>query len=146
MQVTITITGLDEAKERAQLAKELVLQYTHDDLEAFGVVTTEQMKRNHPPGGPHPPAGQMPVFGQHAYIDRTGRLTASIGYHVEGWSNFKALIVVFAAESYAQAVEEGTYRSRPYPFFYPVFYANVPMLMEKLAQATYLALAEAARR
>jgi hypothetical protein len=99
-----------------------------DMLARLGAAAVETMKSGHPPGGPHPPDGEMPVYGDHAYIDRTGWLTDSIGMEFEppgqwdptaGPAPPLPTLWLFATAPYADAVESGTPHSRPYPFFWP---------------------------
>lgn len=67
---------------------------------------------------------------EHPYTDRTGDLTASIqalparrvGDRVEGG--------VVAGMSYASYVDEGTDRSRPYPYMQPAAEATEPYVEE----------------
>lgn len=143
----LTVVGIDEAIQRADRLQRLFLIYVNAQLDWFGETVTTEMKRGHPPGGPHPEVpGELPVFGEHRYIDQTGALTRSIGFTIEQWSNFTIRVHVFAMMPYAIAVEMGTPTSRPYPFFWPVFYKYVPLLMERVRLAVAQAFDEAKDR
>jgi hypothetical protein len=79
----------------------------------------------------------------HTFRNRTGRLERSLGYTVEAWTANTIQIMVFATAPYARAVEEGTSRSRPYPYFWPVFYKHLTELYQRLQQAVDSAFADA---
>lgn len=144
MDIQVKVVGIDEAIARADYAQRLFLLYVGEQLDWFGASATKEMRQGHPPGGPHPNPGEMPIFGDHRYIDRTGQLTRSIGYSVEQWNNFKAIVLVFAMAPYAEKVEQGEpNKSRPYPFFYPVFYKYLPILMARIPAAVERAFADA---
>jgi hypothetical protein len=129
----INVTGIEECIARAEGLERDYLINVERDLRWFGEHVTARMREGHPPGGPHPgPPPDMPVFGQHAYIDRSGYLTRSIGFTVESWSSFHAAVVVFATSPYADVIEHGSPHSRPYPFFWPNFYAQVPYLVDRI--------------
>lgn len=151
MELKIDMQGLDEAIRQYELAGRLWLIFATTQLEWFGKTVTTEMKEQpplgHPPGGPHPLSrDEQPVFGEHAYIDRTGYLTRSIGYTIDLWQGHRAVVSVFALAPHADAVEFGTMRSRPYPFFWPVFNKYLPQLEERLHEAAERAVATAANR
>ena len=150
MILKLQMTGHDLAIDNLQLAKHLMLIYCQVQLDWFGRTVIDEMQKQpplgHPPGGPHPPDGELPVFGEHAYIDRTGYLTRSMGYTVELWQGHRATVSVFALAPYADAVEYGTTHSRPYPFFFPVFYKYLPILHARLQAAAERAFNDAANR
>lgn len=109
-------------------------------LELFGDRAVQTIKnqppQGHPPGGPHPGPGELPVFGRHAYIDRTGYLSQSITSHRLGDRRLQ----IMASAPYAEDVEYGTPRSRPYPFFWPVVHELEPTFEPAIGQAVEDAL------
>lgn len=133
--IRLTATGIDETITRLDELRALYLTRVRDVLNAWGAATVAKIIEGHPPGGPHPPAGVQPEYGQHAYIDRTGRLTRSVGHTVEAWSSRTITLTVFATMPYAELVEYGTPRSRPYPFFWPVIWERLPQLESDLQVA-----------
>lgn len=131
--IRLTATGIDDALARLdglQLAYRAAIRGV---LDRWAKGTVEKIIEGHPPGGPHPPAGVQPEYGQHAYIDRTGQLTRSVGYTIEAWAERTVTLTVFATMPYAELVEYGTPRSRAYPFFWPVIWDRVPVLEGMLA-------------
>jgi len=116
-QCQLMVTGIDEALARLDGLEARIRTNVVAALEWFGQVTTEEMVQTHP------------------FRNITGRLERSIGYTVEQWSAGKVVANIFATAPYAQAVEEGTTSSRPYPFFWPVFYKYLPELQERLQAA-----------
>jgi hypothetical protein len=121
----ITVTGLDAAISRVALVEELWHKYINESLEWFGKTVSEAAKADHP------------------YQDRTGQLTASIGYRVIPLTGTKAYATVFATMPYAEAVENGTPTSRPYPFIWPKFYQYIPELEQRLEDALFRAIEDA---
>lgn len=111
----------------------------------FGEDTVTQIRAQppfgHPPGGPHPDDhGQLPIFGEHAYIDRTGELTRSIGAEAT-----ERQVRIMATSDHADAVEYGVPgRSRPYPFFWPVIWAREPEFEPFVGEVIVRALEEVA--
>lgn len=101
-------------------------------LRRLGERATLEMHAGHPPGGPHPGPGETPQYHEHAYIDRTGWLTESVGFHIEqvfpwdpstGAAPRLPTLLVYATAPYAEAVEHGVPgHSRAYPFFWPSIY------------------------
>lgn len=134
LPITLTYTGVDETLTRLDLLQVQIQVRIADTLRVWAEATVQKINEGHPPGGPHPLPGEMPVYGEHAYIDRTGRLTRSVGYTVEKWSERTVTCTIFATMPYAELVEYGTPRSRPYPFFWPVIWARVPLLETALQE------------
>lgn len=130
--VRLTATGLDETLQRVSTLRGLFHQRIGETLREWGESVVTKIVEGHPPGGPHPAPGEMPQYGIHAYIDRSGRLTRSVGYTVEVWREGVTTLTVFAMMPYADLVEFGTPRSRPYPFFWPVIWAYLPRLQLQL--------------
>jgi len=118
--------GLDDLITRVGgLAQQFLLNIT-TVLEWFGSTATQEM------------------ITQHSFINRTGRLERSIGYHIEVPGNGHIELHVYALAPYAAAVEEGVPgRSRPYPYFWGTFYKYLPDLYEKLAEGIDSALEDA---
>lgn len=113
----------------------------HDAMRWFGEEVTKRMKEGHPPGGPWPAPGAMPEPGKHAYIDRTGWLTDSIGFSLEamptwdlrGTAPALPTLMVFATAPHAAAIEYGVPgHSRPFPFFYFHIFELVPELTSRI--------------
>ncbi len=74
------------------------------------------------------------MIATHTFQNRTYRLEGSIDFTVEHEEDFEQL-VVFALTAYASMVEFGVPgHSRPYPFFWPVFYKWQAQLEEKLKE------------
>jgi hypothetical protein len=133
--ITITETGLQETIRRVDTLTGLFHARIGTALSEWAETVVTKITEGHPPGGPHPDLStEMPVYGQHAYIDRTGRLTRSVGFTVEVWTERVTTLTVFALMPYAESVEFGTPRSRPYPFFWPVIWEYLPRLDLQLAQ------------
>jgi hypothetical protein len=125
LSCTLTLTGLDEAKLAAEIAERLMLQYVEAELEWFGQTVSQDAKEDHP------------------YQDRTGELTRSIGFTVESWAMNRIQVNVFATATYAEAVEFGTSKSRPYPFLFPKFYLHLDELQFRIQAAVNKAIADA---
>lgn len=125
MRFGLHMEGLDEMIERVGgLSQQIKLNLTVE-LEWFGRTATQEM------------------ITQHEFINRTGRLERSIGYHIEVVNDHLQLHV-YALAPYAVAVEEGVPgHSRPYPYFWPAFYKHLPELMERLDAAVHSALEDA---
>lgn len=123
-QCHLLVTGIDDALARLEGLERAIKLAIVVELEWFGRVTTQEMVLTH------------------SFTNRTGRLERSIGYSVESWSGNRALVNVFATAPYAQAVEEGTPTSRPYPFFWQVFYKYLPELQQRLQSAVNEALGQ----
>lgn len=120
----LTLTGVEEAIEGADLAEKLLLQYVSEALDWFGRIVSEEAKADHP------------------YEDRTGELTKSIGYTVESWRGNHVQVNVYSLAVYADEIEFGTARSRAYPFIFPRFYAHIEELQTKVKEAVNRALVE----
>lgn len=119
--ISLLVTGIEEVFDRLDSLERQIQINVAIELEWFGRVTTEEM------------------VATHTFQNITGRLERSIGYTIESWSAGHIQANVFALAPYAQAVEEGTPTSRPYPFFWPVFYKYLPELQERLQKAVSLA-------
>jgi hypothetical protein len=119
----LTVTGIDQAIRGADAAEKLYRQAIAETLEWFGKTVSQEVKDDHP------------------YIDRTGVLTRSVGYSVESWRGKFLVVNVFATATYAEAVEYGTSRSRPYPFLFPKFYKYLDELQQRLQIAVNAAIA-----
>lgn len=124
--ISFTITGIDE-RIRAMEGLELQLGLNITvALEWFGSTATQEM------------------ITQHSFINRTGRLERSIGYHVESPRDHFYELHIYALAPYAEAVELGVPgRSRPYAFFWPAFYTYLPELYERLAEGVATAFQDA---
>lgn len=120
----LTVTGINEAIQGAELAEKLLKLYVGDALHWFGTTVTREAKEDHP------------------YQDRTGALTRSIGYTVEIWTANTIQINIYATMSYAPAVEFGTATSRAFPFLFPKFYKHIDELMQRINAAVNRALTE----
>jgi hypothetical protein len=115
--ISLTATGIEETIARLDgIARQIAINVS-EVLDWFGRTVTEEMQADH------------------TFQNITGRLERSIGYTVESWSAGTVQANVFAMAPYAQAVEEGTPTSRPYPFFWPVIYKYLPELQERLQKA-----------
>jgi hypothetical protein len=123
MLLRLTITGIDQTIRGVDAAEKLYQQAIAETLEWFGKTVSEEVKADHP------------------YIDRTGGLTRSVGYTVESWRGRFIQVNVFATMPYAEAVEYGTSRSRPYAFLFPKFYKYLGELQQRLQIAVNAALA-----
>ncbi len=92
-------------------------QGVYEALQWSGARFKVLANEGHPPGG-HPAQ----------YEDRTGLLTASVGWSIEAMPSWNPAtgsaaklpsLYVFAKAPYADLVEYGTPKSRAYPFFWP---------------------------
>lgn len=119
------MTGIDDAIARLDGLEARIKLYITVELERFGRIVTAEMVETH------------------TFQNITGRLERSIGYSVEEWRSGFTVLNVFATAPYAQAVEEGTATSQPYPFFWPVFWKHYPELQARLQKAIDEAFAEA---
>lgn len=138
---------IDAVRRFATYRGELV-----EALRWMGNTASERLKQGHPPGGPHPGPGELPVYGTHAYIDRTGWLTASMGFTLEpyrtwdpktGTASALPTLYIFATAPHADAVEWGVPgHSRPYPFFWPLIEELLPLAMERVANVMAVANAQ----
>lgn len=119
----LTATGIDDALARLDgLQRQIDLNIVVE-LERFGRIVTQEMIQTH------------------TFQNITGRLERSIGYTVEQYGT-SIMLNLFAMAPYAQAVEEGTPTSRPYPFFFPVLYKYLPDLLPALQRAVNEAYAQ----
>jgi len=109
-------TGIDDALARLDGLERQIKLNIVVELERFGRVCTEEMIQTH------------------TFQNITGQLERSIGYTVESYGT-SIVLNLFATAPYAQAVEEGTPTSRPYPFFFPVFYKHFAELQDRLQRA-----------
>lgn len=121
LPLKVTHHGLDTAISEAD---DLILQLrqgVEGDLEWFGKTSRDEM------------------VATHTFQNRTFRLETSIGYELHRFhESQRAHVEVHALENYASQVEEGhpgPPPARPYPFFYPIFWSNAPLLDDRL-QAT----------
>jgi hypothetical protein len=115
--LTIEWSGLDHVLNDIDLKLAAAQQVVVDDLKEFGAGARDEMVRTH------------------TFQNRTFRLERSIDFDVvafvPGQENARA--TVFALTEYASQVEFGVDgRSRPYPFFWPVWYKWLALLEEKL--------------
>lgn len=117
----LLVTGIEETLARIDSLERQILLNVAIELEWFGRTVTDEM------------------VADHTFQNITGQLERSIGYTVESWSAGTIQANVFAMAPYAQAVEEGTPTSRPYPFFWPVIYKYLPVLQDRLQKAVDLA-------
>jgi hypothetical protein len=118
MSVNLTLewSGLDHVLNDIDMKLAAAQQVVMDDLKVFGEGAKDEMVRTH------------------TFQNRTFRLEGSIDYDVIGFEGSgQPHVTVFALTSYASQVEFGVPgRSRPYPFFWPVFYKWLALLEEKL--------------
>lgn len=115
LNLTIELTGVDDAiaelESRFSAAKDAVVE----DLKWFGQGAKQEM------------------IDTHTFQNRTFRLEGSIDFDVVHFTTVGPYVVVFALTEYASQVEFGVPgRSRPYPFFWPVWYKWVPLLEERM--------------
>ena len=114
---TVNTTGIEEAIREADDIIAQIERGPVDELEWFGKTTTDEMVRTH------------------TFQNRTFRLESSIGYQVYPILGHIFRVKVEATAPYASQVEEGhpgPPAARPYPFFYPVFWAHEPMLQQRV--------------
>jgi len=115
------VTGIEEVLNRLDSLERQILLNVAIELEWFGRTVTDEM------------------VADHSFQNITGQLERSIGYTIESWNLGTIQANVFAMAPYAQAVEDGTPSSRPYPFFWPVIYKYLPVFQERLQRAVDLA-------
>ena len=118
--MTIVWSGLDNVLNDIDMRLKQAQHVVMDDLKEFGKGAADEM------------------ILTHTFQNRTFRLEHSIG---TSWREFdvdvavgqNASASVFALADYASQVEFGVPgRSRPYPFFWPVWYKWLALLEEKL--------------
>ena len=108
--MSITFSGLEAVLTDIDMRLAAAKQVVTDDLTWMGAGAKEEMIRTH------------------TFQNRTFRLEGSIDFDVTLWA-----VSVFALTGYASEVEFGVPgRSRPYPFFWPVWYTWLAMLEERL--------------
>jgi hypothetical protein len=122
----ITFTGI----ESAQRAVKELIEDRHRSVEAVMGQWSEAFVAS--------------VRADHPYQDRTGRLTGSITsklvpYGVSG----PAQIWLTVGMLYAEYVEFGTVHARPYPYFWPKVYQQLPALEVGIQHAQDAALERA---
>lgn len=125
MRIRFEFTGVNETVRRVHDLPARYRDYIESDLRWFGETVSKAAKEDHP------------------YQDRTGQLTASIGFEIHEFQSGRAQVIVFATMPYAEAVEYGTPTSRPYPYLYPKFYQYLPELMLRLQASLDRAFEEA---
>lgn len=125
MEYRLTVTGIDDRIRAVQGVERQLKLNIVVALEWFGRTVREEM------------------IHTHTFRNRTGRLERSMGYTVEAWTASTIQINVFALAPYARAVEEGTSRSRPYPYFWQVFYKHLTELYRRLQAAVDSAFMDA---
>lgn len=113
----VQFTGLREAIEKTRLLETELQRRIQFVMEWWGELVVQEMRRDH------------------AYTDRTGNLTRSMGYEAHPLVYGKGVLILFANMWYAEAVEYGTPRSRPYPYFWPKIYQLLPVLWPELQKA-----------
>lgn len=118
------INGLDRLIAEVQDAPRKVLTW-------YGQTATERMKANH----------DRDAHNIQRYVNRTWYLTTTIGYDVAQITGGTTRVRMYSPASYAEAVEFGTPRSAPYPFFWIEVYGLQPMAEARLATAYYAAFA-----
>lgn len=121
--MTLGATGIEETIARLDGLEKQVALNVAEVLRWFGDTVTQEM------------------IATHTFQNITFRLEQSIGFTVESWAAGRIQVNIFALAPYAQAVEEGTPSSRPYPFFWPVFYKWLPELQPRLTAAVDAAFA-----
>lgn len=82
--------------------EQLAVATTREEMEVLGARIVESMKAHH------------------SYTDRTGHLTASMGFEVEP----DGALEVGAKEFYARFLEEGTSHAPAHPFLLPALMDN----------------------
>ena len=125
--ITITLTGVQETIDELDRRIALRNQNVNRTLEQEGAAMAQEMKDTH------------------TFINRTGWLELSIGHDVTPWLGDRARLDQYALAHYASQVEfghPGPPPARPYPFFWPVFYAREPGLQAQLDAAVHLAMDE----
>lgn len=115
--IKLTTTGIPESVQRFRLARRLQILYIEDALERWGILVVEDIKTDHP------------------YTDRTGNLTASVHWKIVNARTNAVSLHIGSEISYADSVEFGTTRTRPYPFIYPKIYQHLPVLSVYLSKA-----------
>lgn len=111
--LNIKITGIPDVIDRLDERHKQARENVQNTLDWFGKGSADEMVRTH------------------TFQNRTYRLEGSIGHSVEPFENGQAFASVFALTSYASLVEFGVPgKSRPYPFFWPVFYKWLPLLRD----------------
>ena len=90
--------------------------------EDYGKTTTERMKANH----------DRDAHDIQRYVNRTWYLTRSIEYDVRPWSGDRLEIRIYTPAYYAHWVENGTPRSRAYPFFWVEVYGQQPYAVTRI--------------
>lgn len=120
MTATLKIewSGLENALSEIDFKLDYAKASVVDDLTYFGQGAKDEMVRTH------------------TFQNRTFRLERSIDYDIIAFTpENPARGVVFALTEYASDVEFGIPgRSRPYPFFWPVYYKWLALLEEKLSE------------
>ena len=117
LDINLTVTGIEQTLARLDGLEKQIKLNVAEVLRWFGDTVTEEM------------------IVTHTFQNITFRLEKSIGFTVESWQADTIQANIFAMAPYAQAVEEGTPTSRPYPFFWPVIYKWLPELETRLAAA-----------
>ena len=108
--MSVTWTGLEAVLTDIDAKLAAAKQVITADLQWMGAGAKDEMVRTH------------------SFQNRTFRLEGSIDYDVT-----LSAVTVFALTEYASEVEFGVPgRSRPYPYFWPVWYKWIAMLEEKL--------------
>lgn len=100
-------------------------------LEKYGHDATSEMKEQH----------DRDAHAIQRYVNRTFYLSTSIGWEVQHPSDAVWRLRMFAPPWYAEAVEYGTSRSQPYPFFWIEVYAFEPAAVADLSRAFFGLLA-----
>lgn len=100
-------------------------------LEWYGDTATKRMKANH----------DRSAHAIQRYVNRTWYLTTTIAFDVTRISGGQSRLRMFAPPTYAEAVEFGTPRSAPYPFFWIEVYGVQPAAEAMLSGIYFGALA-----
>jgi hypothetical protein len=91
-------------------------------MKLHGETTTAAMKANH----------ERDAHSIQRYVNRTWTLTRSIVYTLGTWSGDKLAVKFFALAWYADAIENGTARTKAYPFFWKVVQADLAALTRQV--------------
>lgn len=111
ISLTLTWSGLDAALNDIDLKLEAAKQIVTDDMREFGEGAKNEMVQTH------------------TFRNRTFRLEGSLDFDVIPFDH----VTVFALTGYASDVEFGIPgRSRPYPYFWPVWWKWYALFEEKL--------------
>lgn len=132
MKFSLSWKGLSEVDRSLEDLQVEIQKARHEALKVYGEDATTNMKDRH----------DADAHDIRRYVNRTWYLTNSITFDLQLMSDKTERLRIFTPAFYASMVENGTARSRPYPFFWVEVYGLEPEAVARLYRLFLKALSD----